>query len=74
MSKNADLIAAADQFASAVKSFAGDPAQQQMLLKQADKLRTLLETPMDTVMKQWEIVSRLSAQVDRKNGERAGAC
>ena len=55
--KNAELVEAAEAFAAAVKHFDGDPAEQMKLLKQADKLRFLLETPLDTVMKQWELVS-----------------
>jgi hypothetical protein len=55
--KNAELVQAAESFASAVKDFDGDPSEQMKLLKQADKLRSLLETPLDTVMKQWELVS-----------------
>lgn len=56
--KNAELVAAADEFAAAVRRLdEGDAAEQMRLLKQADKLRVLLESPMDTIMKQWELVS-----------------
>jgi hypothetical protein len=55
--KNAELVQAAEVFAAAVKNFDGDPSEQMKLLKQADKLQFLLETPLDTVMKQWELVS-----------------
>lgn len=54
--KNTELIQAAQAFALAVKDFDGDPAEQMKLLKQADKLRFLIETPLDTVMRQWEMV------------------
>jgi hypothetical protein len=53
---NAELIQAANDFASAAKGFTGDPSDQMKLLKQADKLRLLVESPLDTVMKQWEMV------------------
>jgi hypothetical protein len=55
--QNAELIEAAEAFAAAVKKFDGDPSEQIKLVKQADKLRFLVETPLDTVMKQWEMVS-----------------
>lgn len=55
--KKAELIKAAESFTLAVKSFDGNPAEQMSLLKQADKLRFMIETPIDTVMKQWEMVS-----------------
>ena len=50
--KNAELIRAAEEFAESVKAFDGDASVQMKLLKQADKLRFLLETPMETIMKQ----------------------
>jgi hypothetical protein len=53
----AQLVQAAEAFAAAVNNFDGDASEQTKLLKQADKLRFLLETPFDTVMKQWELVS-----------------
>ncbi|KAF4626200.1 hypothetical protein G7Y89_g11964 [Cudoniella acicularis] len=59
--KNPELIAAADEFAAAVKEFDGNPAEQMRLLKQADKLRFLLESPMDPIMKQWEVSSLIAA-------------
>jgi hypothetical protein len=61
--KNAELIQAAEAFALAVKNFDGDPSEQMKLLKQADKLRFLVETPLDTVMKQWEMVSDCSLSI-----------
>lgn len=56
-SQNAELIKAADEFAAAVKQFNGDQLAQMKLLKQADNLRFLLESPFDKMMKQWEHVS-----------------
>jgi hypothetical protein len=61
--KNDELIQAAEAFALAVKNFDGDPSEQMKLLKQADKLRFLVETPLDTVMKQWEMVSDFSSSL-----------
>lgn len=61
--KNDNLIQAAEAFALAVKNFDGDPSEQMKLLKQADKLRFLVETPLDTVMKQWEMVSDFSSSL-----------
>ena len=58
---NAELIAAASEFAAAVKDFNGDPVRQRQLLKEADRLRLLLETPMDTLMKQWEMSQCIAA-------------
>ncbi|KAH7381074.1 o-methyltransferase-like protein [Cadophora sp. MPI-SDFR-AT-0126] len=58
---NAELIAAASEFAAAVKDFNGDPVKQRQLLKEADRLRLLLETPMDTLMKQWETSQCIAA-------------
>jgi hypothetical protein len=55
--KNPELIQAAEAFAAAVKNFDGNPSEQMKLLKQADKLRFLIETPLDAVMKQWEMVT-----------------
>lgn len=55
MAKNPELIKAAEEFTAAVKNFDGDPSEQMNLLKQTDKLRSLIETPFDTVMKQWEL-------------------
>ncbi len=54
---NAELIKAADDFAAAVKQFKGDQTEQMKLLKEADRLRYLLESPFDKMMKQWEHVS-----------------
>lgn len=51
---NAELIQAAGEFADAVKCFKGDHAEHLRLLKKVDKLRVLLENPMDIIMKQWE--------------------
>lgn len=63
----AELIEAAENFAAAVKNFNGDPSEQMKLLKQADKLRFLVETPLDTVMRQWETVSVKVQPVARMN-------
>ncbi|KUJ18488.1 o-methyltransferase-like protein [Mollisia scopiformis] len=58
---NAELIKAADEFAAAVKNFDGDAMAQMKLLKEADRLRFLLESPFDRMMKQWESTSVISA-------------
>ena len=58
---NAELIAAASEFAAAVKEFNGDPVKQRQLLKDADRLRILLETPMDVLLKQWEMSQCIAA-------------
>ncbi|KAE8443020.1 hypothetical protein EG329_002414 [Mollisiaceae sp. DMI_Dod_QoI] len=58
---NAELIKAADDFAAAVKQFKGDQTEQMKLLKEADRLRYLLESPFDKMMKQWEHTSVISA-------------
>jgi hypothetical protein len=60
-SPNAELIAAASEFAVAVKEFNGDPVKQRQLLKEADRLRILLETPMDVLNKQWEMIACTAA-------------
>ena len=60
-SPNAELIAAASEFAAAVKEFNGDPVKQRQLLKEADRLRILLETPMDVLNKQWEMIACTAA-------------
>jgi pyridoxine/pyridoxamine 5'-phosphate oxidase len=57
---NAELVQAAEAFTVAAKSFNGEPSAQMKLLKQADELRLMLETPLDTVMRQWELVSGLA--------------
>ena len=55
---NAALIKAAEDFAAKVKTFDGsDPIAHSALLKEADNLRFLLESPFDRMMKQWEHVS-----------------
>ncbi|KAF8860842.1 S-adenosyl-L-methionine-dependent methyltransferase [Acephala macrosclerotiorum] len=58
---NAELIKAAEDFAAAVKQFDGNQNEQMRLLKEADKLRFLLENPFDRIMKQWEDTSVISA-------------
>ncbi|TVY27243.1 O-methyltransferase [Lachnellula hyalina] len=58
---NAELIVAASEFAAAVKEFNGDPVKQRQLLKEADRLRLLLETPMDVLVKQWEMSQCIAA-------------
>ncbi|TVY92319.1 O-methyltransferase [Lachnellula willkommii] len=58
---NAELIVAASEFAAAVKDFNGDPVKQRQLLKEADRLRILLETPMDVLTKQWEMSQCIAA-------------
>jgi hypothetical protein len=58
---NAELIAAASEFAAAVKEFDGNPVKQRQLLKEADRLRILLETPMDVLNKQWEMIACTAA-------------
>ena len=54
---NAELIKAADEFAAAARQFNGDQNAQMKLLGEADRLRFLLESPFDRMMKQWEHVS-----------------
>lgn len=57
-----ELVRLAAEFAEAVKDFDGvDHASHLRLLKQADKLRFLLETPMDVLMKQWEMGQCIAA-------------
>lgn len=51
---NADLIREADSFAAAVKDFTGDPSQRVLLGRKAEKLRLLLETPIDMMVNQLE--------------------
>lgn len=55
--KNEELKKTANEIAAAVKDFDGDQHAQAKLLKQVDKLRYLLEEPLDVVIRQWEIVS-----------------
>lgn len=57
--QNAELIKAEDEFAAAARQFNGDPISQMKLLKGADNLRYLLESPPDRMMKQWEHVSEM---------------
>jgi hypothetical protein len=57
MAQNAQLIAAAEEFTAAVKAFNGDPVEQTKLVKQADKLMFMVQTPMDVIMQQWEMVN-----------------
>jgi hypothetical protein len=56
---NQELIELAGELAAAVQDFDGNPIIQRQLLQQADKLRFLLETPQDPIMRQWETVSIL---------------
>lgn len=44
-----------------LKDFHGDHADHLRILKQVDKLRMQLETPMDVLMKQWEISQSIAA-------------
>ncbi|CZR57284.1 related to O-methyltransferase B [Phialocephala subalpina] len=53
--------AARPDFAAVVKEFNGDPVKQRQLLKEADQLRLMLETPMDVLMKQWEMSQCIAA-------------
>jgi hypothetical protein len=55
--RKAELVKLTDEIAAAMKDFSGDQMSQMKLLKQTDKLRLLLEEPMDAIMKHWEIVS-----------------
>jgi hypothetical protein len=57
---NLELAQAAEDFTKSVKEFNGDPLVQMKLLKQAEKLRFMLETPMDKIMKQAEVVGNLT--------------
>lgn len=54
--KNDKLIELAGTVAAAVKDYNEDPRMQRQLLKQVDNLRLLLESPMDPIFKQWEMV------------------
>lgn len=58
---NAELIAAAGALADAVKTFDGDHAEHLRLLKLVDKVRVLIETPLDVLMKQWEMSQCIAA-------------
>lgn len=58
---NAVLIAAASEFAEAVKAFDGDPVAQRQLVKEADRLRILLENPMDALMRMWDVNECIAA-------------
>jgi hypothetical protein len=61
---NQELIDVAADFAATVKQFNGsDHAEHLRLLKHVDKLRLLLETPVDTIMKQWETSMVIAALV-----------
>ena len=51
----------ANGIAAALKEFKGDHAEHLRLLRQVDKLRILLETPMDVLMKQWETIQTIAA-------------
>lgn len=46
-----------------MKNFEGGPSEQMKLLKQADKLQFLIKTPLDTVIKQSELVSDYSSPI-----------
>jgi hypothetical protein len=59
--RNAEMIETASGIAAALKEFKGGHAEHLRLLKQVDKLRILLETPMDVLMKQWETAQCIAA-------------
>jgi hypothetical protein len=59
--ENAEMIETASGIAAALKGFRGDHAEHLRLLKQVDKLRILLETPMDVLMKQWKTAQCIAA-------------
>ncbi|CZR68915.1 related to O-methyltransferase B [Phialocephala subalpina] len=58
---NQELIKAAKEFAAAAERFDGSQNEQMRLLKEADTLRYLLESPFDRMMKQWEGTTVISA-------------
>jgi len=60
-STQSELIQTANELAEAVKAFNGDPAEQMALMKKTDKLRLMLESPMDVIMQQWEQTNVLAA-------------
>jgi hypothetical protein len=57
LNKNEELKKTANEIAAAVKDFDGDQHTQARLLNQIDKLRYLLENPLDVWTRQWEMVS-----------------
>lgn len=68
-SKNSELIKAADDFAALVKQYDGDRSTQLNLLRQADRLRILLESPLDTIFRTNESVRTLDLQPFRSGCE-----
>jgi hypothetical protein len=57
LNKNEELEKTANGIAAAVKDFDGDQHTRARLLNQVDKLRYLLEEPLDVLNRQWEMVS-----------------
>ena len=57
MENMSEMIETAEQFLAAAKSYKGDMHEQKVLLGQLDKMRFLLEDPMDVMIRQWDNVS-----------------
>ncbi|RDW91674.1 O-methyltransferas-like protein [Coleophoma crateriformis] len=51
---NENLVQVADRIATAVKEFKGDRTNQVELIRQVDRLRNMLDEPIDVIMRQWE--------------------
>ncbi|RDW60593.1 O-methyltransferas-like protein [Coleophoma cylindrospora] len=54
LNTNEDLVQVADRIATAVKEFKGDRTNQIELIRQVDRLRNMLDEPIDVIMRQWE--------------------
>ncbi|KAF7952846.1 hypothetical protein EAE96_006071 [Botrytis aclada] len=67
-----EISQTADEISAKVKNFDGDHHARTELLKQVDKLRLLLEEPIDVVMRQWEytnVIAALNLLVETKTFE-----
>ncbi|KAF7916935.1 uncharacterized protein EAE98_010366 [Botrytis deweyae] len=67
-----ELSQTADEISTKVKNFDGNHHARTELLKQVDKLRLLLEEPIDAVMRQWEytnVIAALNLLVETKTFE-----
>ncbi|PQE27884.1 hypothetical protein CJF30_00009075 [Rutstroemia sp. NJR-2017a BBW] len=61
VNKNEELEKTANEIAAAVKDFDGDQHTRARLLNQVDKLRYLLEEPLDVLNRQWEMTAGIAA-------------